>query len=356
MKLGLGLYRGMLDADHVRFAKQAGATHIVAHVPGHFAGSKARVLTAGHPGASFGVSDPDDPIWTYEGLRDLKALINGEGLQLEALENFAPALWSDILLDGPQRTAQIERLKLLLRDMGRVGIPVMGYYFSLAGVWGRIEGPFARGGAVSVGYENAVQSPIPKGMVWNMIYDVDAFEAGGEEPAVSVDEVRRRLQGFLDELIPVAEEAGVRLALHPDDPPLRELRGTGRLVCHPDDWDTVYAMRPSPANAIELCLGTVGEMPGADIYDAVDRFSRDGRIGYIHFRNVKGKVPVYHEVFVDEGETDMIRILEILHKNRYDGVLIPDHTPLMATPGPWHAGIAYALGYMKAAMTLIQRK
>jgi mannonate dehydratase len=70
----------------------------------------------------------------------------------------------------------------------------------------------------------------------------------------------------------------------------------------------------------------------------------------VHFRNVRGKVPTYKETFIDDGDIDMLRVLEILKRNRFDGVLIPDHTPAMACAAPWHAGMAYAMGYMKAAM------
>ncbi|MFM7321916.1 MAG: mannonate dehydratase [Armatimonadota bacterium] len=353
MKLGLGLYRGMLDANHFRFARQAGATHVVAHAVGSFTGSNERIVTA-PSGEHFGVCDPGDPLWTRPGLARLKSEIEAEGLVLEALENFCPAHWSDILLDGPQRDMQVEHIRTILRDMGHVGIPIMGLYFSLAGVWGRVEGPFARAGAVSVGFEAPEDTPIPAGMVWNMVVDGDRFEAGGLLPPVSVEEVESRFLRFLDDVLPAAEEAGVRLAIHPDDPPLRTLRGTGRLICHPDDYHALFAKRPHPNLSAELCLGTVGEMPGADIYDLTDRLAASGRIGYIHFRNVRGKVPHYHEVFVDEGETDMVRILRILHARRYDGVLIPDHTPVMECSAGWHAGIAYALGYMKAAIRLIE--
>jgi len=353
MKLGLGLYRSMLDADHYRFARQAGATHVVAHAVGNFTGSLERIVTA-PTGEHFGVCDPDDPLWTLDGLRSLRSAINAEGLELEALENFCPAHWSDVLLDGPRRDQQIEHLRGILRDMGRVGIPVMGLYFSLAGVWGRVEGPFARAGAVSVGFEDPADSPLPLGMAWNMVVDGDQFETGATLPPVSVEEVERRFLAFLDDVLPAAEEAGVKLAIHPDDPPMRTLRGTGRLICHPDDYHALFARRPHPNLTAELCLGTVGEMPGADIYDLTDRLAADGKIGYIHFRNVRGKVPRYHEVFVDEGETDMVRILRILHARRYDGVLIPDHTPSMECTAGWHAGIAFALGYMKAAIRLIE--
>ena len=101
---------------------------------------------------------------------------------------------------------------------------------------------------------------------------------------------------------------------------------------------------------IELCVGTVSEMPGADVYECVDRYSRAGRLAYIHLRNVHGKAPHYQEMFVDDGDTDMRRVLRILHANRYDGVLIPDHTPLLECAAPWHAGMAYAIGWMRAAV------
>jgi mannonate dehydratase len=105
-----------------------------------------------------------------------------------------------------------------------------------------------------------------------------------------------------------------------------------------------------------MCLGTMAEMAGGgDLYTTVDAVSRAGRVGYVHFRNVRGKVPHYAETFVDEGDTDMIRLLSVLHHNGYDGVLIPDHTPQMQCAAPWHAGMAFALGYMKAAITMLQR-
>ncbi len=146
MKLGLGLYRALLTPDNLRFAKQAGATHIVAHLPGHFTRGDTKIITSNLAQAGFGISEANDPMWTYEGLRDLKAMINAAGLTLEALENFAPAHWYDVLLDGPQRDEQMAHLKQIIRAMGRVGIGTMGYYFTVAGVWGRTEGAYARGG------------------------------------------------------------------------------------------------------------------------------------------------------------------------------------------------------------------
>ena len=348
----------MLTPEGLRFARQVGATHIVAHLPGSNSPASEQLKARFGKQAGHGLSDSDDPIWSYEGLRDLRSLVNAEGLELEALENFAPAHWYDVLLDGPRKRQQMERLKQLIRDLGRVGIPIMGYYFSVAGVWGQEPGPYARGGAVSAGYDNPMQPPIPAGMVWNMVYDTGLFDPGPGAPVVppvSDGEIQQRFREFLDEMVPVAEEAGVTLALHPDDPPMPVLRGAHRLSYSPERYAAILDLNPSPANALELCVGTVSEMPEGDIYSLVDQASRRGRIAYVHFRNVRGKVPHYQEVFIDEGDTDMIRLLGILHRNGYQGTLIPDHTPLLECAAPWHAGMAFAMGYIKAALTMVER-
>jgi mannonate dehydratase len=94
-------------------------------------------------------------------------------------------------------------------------------------------------------------------------------------------------------------------------------------------------------------------MTEGDVYEAVDRYSCQGKLAYVHLRNVRGKVPHYKEAFVDDGDVDMLRVLRILRKNGYDGVLIPDHTPQMTCAAPWHAGMAHALGYMRAALQAI---
>jgi mannonate dehydratase len=358
MKLGLGLYRELLTPATLRFARQAGVTHVVAHLPGHFTRGEA-ILTSDDAARGFGVSEADEAIWSFEALRGLKSLVNAEGLELEALENFAPVHWYDVLLDGPRRAEQVARLQRLLREAGRAGIRTIGYNFSLAGVWGRTEGPFARAGARSVGFEDPAQTPIPAGMVWNMVYDAARFDPSGRKGVVgrvSPDEIWRRLGAFLRDMLPVADEAGVTLALHPDDPPLPVLRDTARLVYHPDLFQRVLDLDPSPRNAIEFCVGTVSEMPGADVYAAVERYSRMGRIAYVHLRNVRGKVPRYHETFVDEGDTDLLRVLQILHATGFDGVVIPDHTPLLDCPAPWHAGLAYALGWIRAGIQAAERE
>src|ERR1700685_1400514 len=118
-------------------------------------------------------------------------------------------------------------------------------------------------------------------------------------------------------------------------------------------YQRLIDLAPSRSNALELCVGTLAEMTEGNIYEAVDRYSRQGKIAYIHLRNVAGKVPRYRETFIDEGDVDMIRILSFLHGNGFDGVLIPDHTPQMSCSAPWHAGMAHTLGFMLAAKAMV---
>ena len=113
MKIGLGLYPHLMKPENYRFAKQAGATHVVAHLPGYSKRVQRPV--------------PPDQVWTYEELRDLRAAMNAEGVELAAIENFEPEHWHDVLLDGPKRDEQMAGLKTIIRNMGKAGIPVMGY-------------------------------------------------------------------------------------------------------------------------------------------------------------------------------------------------------------------------------------
>jgi len=350
MNLGLGLYRHMLTRENFQFARQAGATHLVVHLVDYFKGGAHNPRDNQPTGTDQGWGLAGDPnqLWTVEELMALRRAVETEGLKLEAIENFDPAHWHDVLLDGPKRKQQLENVKTIIRRLGQAGIPIMGYNFSIAGVCGRVTGRFARGEAVSVGMDGPLDTPMPNGMVWNMVYDPQAPQ--GTIASISHEELWRRLEDFLNEVIPVAEEAGVKLAAHPDDPPMPSMRGQPRLVYEPHLYQRLLELKPSPANALEFCLGSIAEMRHGNIYEAVDQYSRQGKLAYVHFRNVTGKVPNYKETFVDDGDIDMLRVLRILKQNGYDGVLIPDHTPQMSCDAPWHAGMAYAMGYMRAAL------
>ncbi len=354
IQLGMGLYRHQLHRNNYDFAVQCGATHVVVHLVDYFhqAADNPRDNQPTGGALGWGRAGTTDQLWSLEELLALKHEINDAGLTLHAIENFDPAHWYDVLLDGPRKAEQLEQLKNLVRRLGEAEIPAMGYNFSLAGVAGRVTGPFARGNAISVGVDGADDTPIPNGMVWNMVYDPDA--PPGTLAEISHDQLWQRCAAFLDALLPVAEAAGVQLAAHPDDPPLPRVRRQPRLVYQPDMYQRLIDLNPSPANKLEFCVGTLAEMTEGDIYETVDRYSRQQRLAYVHLRNVTGKVPHYRETFIDDGDVDVIRVLQILHENDFDGVVIPDHTPLLSCDAPWHSGMAYAMGFIKAALKVIE--
>lgn len=356
MKLGLGLYRHLLTRENFQFARQAGATHIVAHLVDYFRGGKHNPTDNQPTGNDSGwgrAGDPDQ-LWTTEELIALRRETNSAGLELAAIENFDPAHWHDVLLDGPRKKQHLENVRTIIRRVGEAGIPILGYNFSIAGVCGRVTGPFARGQATSVGMDGPLDAPMPRGMAWNMVVDPDA--PPGHEPVPTHEELWQRLAEFLDAALPVAEEAGVTLAAHPDDPPMPTMRGQPRLVYQPEMFQRLLDLRPSRASALEFCIGTIAEMTNGDVYEATNQYSRQGKLAYVHFRNITGKVPHYRETFVDDGDIDMLRVLRILKRNKFEGVIIPDHTPQMTCAAPWHAGMAYALGYMRAALQTIDRE
>lgn len=354
MKLGFNLYKHMLTPENYKFARQCGATHVVVHLVDYFKKASKPVQTDDQPvgdGDGWGIADhEDDYLWTVEYMKQLKDELNSYGLEWYAIENFNPAHWYDVLLDGSQKYEQVAFLKQIIRNMGEAGIPCMGYNFSIAGVAGRIKETYARGGAVSVGMNGVNENTIPDGMVWNMIVSGGSDKFGVGE--ISSDDLWNRLHWFLSEILPVAEASGVVMAAHPDDPPVPVLRGTPRLVYQPHLYQRLINSVKSPANKLEFCLGSIAEMTEGDVYTTTDLHAANNDIAYIHFRNVKGKAPHYKEVFIDEGDMNMLKLVRILKKNKYQGVLVPDHTPQMSCDAPWYAGMAYAMGYIKAIMQL----
>ena len=234
----------------------------------------------------------------------------------------------------------------LISRVGRVGVLVIGYNFSLAGVWGwerRQLDEVVPCRCVTRHPRHPRAHPQQHG--WNMVYDDNPPE--GVVGPVSSEQIWQRLEDFLTVCVPAAEAAGVRLAAHPDDPPMPALRGCARLVNQPGLYQKLLDLKPSHANALEMCLGSLQETTEGNVIQAIDRYAAQKAIGYIHFRNVRGQVPNYQEVFIDEGDLDMVEALRILDRHDYDGVLI--RPPLSLSCGaPWHAGMAYAIGYMRA--------
>ena len=124
----------------------------------------------------------------------------------------------------------------------------------------------------------------------------------------------------------------------------------------PSHYQRLIDLNPSPANQLEFCVGSLAEMipqGGSDIYDTVATYAAQHRLGFVHLRNVVGKVPTYKESFIDDGDVDVLRVMRILHEHKFEGVIIPDHAPQMSCAAPWHAGMAFALGFMAAGKNML---
>ncbi len=315
MKLGIGFPGNQLTAKNLRYAAQLGVTHIIVHNP------------------RFG----DKGFYELDGLRETKQLIESFDLTWEGIENLPRDHWEQILLAGDGRDEQMANVTRTLENMGTAEIPILGYYFGIAGVVGhwRMYDGGGRGGA---GIKSFDLDRIPD----------NSTHASG---AVSVDEMWSRFEWFLDHAVPVAERVGVKLAAHQDDPPMEILQGTGRLLTNHDAMQRLLDYAPSACNGLEFCQGTVSEMGTDIVIDAIRRFGAQQKIFYVHFRNIIGQFPKFDEVFLDEGDVDPHQAMRAYDEVGFDGVMIPDHCPVIeGDKGYRHRGMAFSLGYMRALM------
>jgi mannonate dehydratase len=250
------------------------------------------------------------------------------------LMNIALTGPDEITLARPERDAKIGQWIDVLRAMADAGVPTLGYNFKPIGNF-RTPSATGRGGAK---YST---------------FDYDLWQkTKGEWPDKQIDEpsMWANMQYFLDRIVPVAEECGVRLALHPDDPPIPEaMGGAMRIVSSLDQYERIFEMAPSDANAMLFCQGCVTEM-GVDVYEAIRRIGSQGKIVYVHFRNVKGSRHYFEEVFIDEGDVDMMKAMQIYKDVGFEGPFMMDHTPGIPGDADGRAGHALATGYMRAAI------
>jgi len=242
----------------------------------------------------------------------------------------------NIRLGRPEREQEIEDVCRSLEILGGEGIPVVEYVFNLAAVVGHQQEPRGRGGAVVRHHDQERAKQLPA---------EPEFEASEEE-------VWDRITFFIERAVPAAEKAGVKLACHPDDPPVPKLRGETRVLGTLEGLERLLAIVPSEANGLNFCQGTVAEM-GVDVIEAIRTFGSMGRIHHVHFRNVKGALPEFDESFIDDGDVDMLEALRAYKEVGYTGPIMPDHWPQTVGGSPWMAR-AHAIGYIKALMKALE--
>jgi mannonate dehydratase len=168
---------------------------------------------------------------------------------------------------------------------------------------------------------------------------------------VSEEQLWKNLEYFLQRIVPVAEQANVKLAMHPDDPPLSPIRGLGRIMRSVENFQRLIDLIPSPVNGLTLCQGNFTLMTD-DLPQAIRHFGRQNKIFFAHFRDVRGTPEKFVETFHDEGKTDMLACMQAYRDVGYEGVLRPDHVPTMEgdsndTPAYSSIGRLFAIGYIK---------
>ncbi len=299
-----------------KLAKQAGVDWAVGGLP------------FGEP--SNGVDAP----WDYLPLVRLKQRYESGGFQLAVIEARPPLNKAKRGLPG--RDEEIDTVCTLLENMGRLGIPVWCYEWMTDFNWMRTSThTLSRGGSVVTSYDHA------------LMRDAPPTELG----PISEETLWETLGYFLRRVLPVAEKAGVKLAMHPDDPPLSPIRGVGRIMRSVDNYQRLLDLAPSPMNGLTLCQGNFTLMTD-DLPGVIRHFGRQGKIFFVHFRDVAGTPEKFEETWHDAGKTDMLACLRAYRDIGFEGVLRPDHVPTVEGDSNENAGYSafgrlYAIGYIR---------
>jgi mannonate dehydratase len=280
-------------------------------------------------------------IWTtiedanYEYMVETRRLLEAHGIQLWNIGILDLHCDPTMTLGLPGFERKVEQYKQYLRELGRAGIgyttyahmaniKMVPYYMTSTGV--------TRGSIPTREFDMNVAKDLP--LSHDRVY--------------TEDEVWATFTALIREAMPVAEEAGVRIGLHPDDPPVPSLGGVARIFRNFEGYRRAVEIANSPNFGLCFCVGSWaegGDTLGKDVYEMIDYFGGLGKLFKIHFRNVDAPMPVFRETLVDDGYIDMYRVLKALQRVGFDGVLLPDHVP---GDGADRSNTAYTLGYMRA--------
>ena len=321
MRVGFGQFREP-RGEFLRFAKQYGATDVLFNTP----------------------NLPDvNETWQLYDLVRLRMTVEQYGLRLSAIENVPTSFYDHIMLGGPKRDEQVEKMITTIQNIARAGIPFFGYNWMPSHVW-RTTPATVRGEAIATAfdYDQARDYPLTHDRVH------------------TEEEMWDRLEEWVRLITPVAEKEGIRLGIHPCDPPVPTLGGIPQLFRSFDAFKRLIEIVDSPANGVEFCQGTFAEMEdgaGEGIYDMIEYFASRGKIIYVHFRNVSSPVPKFHEEFVNTGYVDMYRAMRIYRDCGYDGFFIDDHVPQTRGDTEWgHRGRAFACGYIQGLIEAVTKE
>lgn len=269
--------------------------------------------------------------WDLAPLQRMKQRYEEGGFKLAVIEARPPLNKAKRGLPG--RDDEIAAVCTLLENMSKLGVPVWCYEWMTDFNWLRtnVATP-SRGGSVVTSFDNALVTKEPT-----------------ELGPISEDALWENLGYFLDRVLPVAEKYKIKLAMHPDDPPLSPMRGVGRIMRSVPNFRRLLEMRSSPMNGITLCQGNFTLMTD-DLPTTIRKF--DKKIFFVHFRDVKGTPSRFEETWHDAGQTDMLACMHAYRDIGFEGVLRPDHVPTVEGDSNEQAGYSaigrlYAIGYIR---------
>ena len=279
---------------------------------------------------SDGLEAGDAP-WDLAPLQRMKKRYEEGGFQLAVIEARPPLNKAKRGLPG--RDEEINTVCTLIENMGKLGIPVWCYEWMTDFNWLRtnLHTP-SRGGSVVTSFNQA-----------------DVTSEPTELGPITEETLWDNLDYFLKRVLPAAERANVRLAMHPDDPPLSPIRGVGRIMRSIENYQRLLDVRPSPMNGITLCQGNFTLMTD-DLPSVIRRFGK--KIFFVHFRDVKGTPSRFEETWHDAGKTDMLACMKAYREIGFEGVMRPDHVPTVEGDSNENAGYSafgrlYAIGYIR---------
>lgn len=287
-----------------------------------------------HPVAN---ADKEQQPWSYTSLARTKKAYEDAGFKLEVIESRPPMEKAKLGLPG--RDEEIDIVCELIRNMGAVGIPVWcPAWMPILMVLRTSRTIPSRGGAKVTGYDHR-----------------DMESSLTEHGVITEEQQWDSLKYFLERVVPVAEEANVKLAMHPDDPPLSPIRGVARIMSSIENYQKLIDLVPSPVNGIALCQGNFTLMTD-DLPSAIRHFGEQKKIFFVHFRDVRGTPDNFAETFHDDGKTDMAECMRAYRDVGYDGVGRPDHYPRMGNAEiPDNYGLArlFAIGYVRGLIDAV---
>jgi mannonate dehydratase len=281
--------------------------------------------------------------WEYAAVLAVKQAWDNAGLVLRVIEG-PPSLGDKTKLGLEGRDEEIANFITFIHNLSRVGVDTICYNWMPVIGWYRTnKAKPGRGGALVTAFDNDDIKNAP-------------MTPFGE---ISKEQLWKTLEYFLKAVIPEAEKAGIKLAMHPDDPPIDQIKGISRIMNTMDNFKRMLDIYPSPNNGITMCQGNFSLM-GADIPTVVREFGKRKVIHFVHFRNVSGGKYNFEETFHDEGQIDMYEAMKAYYEIGFKGPIRPDHVPTMAEdsndfPGYSIIGCLYANGYIRGLMEAVSK-